>query len=81
MNITELDTRIYRLIKKLRIENGLSQEQLAHKSQKDRTYISSVERHERNISLNTLIEILIALDIDLDTFLKELTDEELSSDI
>lgn len=72
MNIKELDTHIYDVIKRIRIAKSLSQEQLAHLANKDRTYISSVERKERNISLNTLIDILVALDIDFETFLKEL---------
>jgi len=72
MNIKNLDTHIYEVIKRIRLAKSLSQEQLAHLANKDRTYISSVERKERNISLNTLIDILIALDVDFETFLEEL---------
>jgi transcriptional regulator with XRE-family HTH domain len=77
MNIQNLDTSIYKVIKRLRIAKSLSQEKLAHLANKDRTYISSIERKERNISLKTLIDILTALDVDFETFLKELHDEKL----
>jgi transcriptional regulator with XRE-family HTH domain len=77
MDIKILDFKIYALIKKLRLEKSLSQEGLAHLAEKDRTYISSIERGERNISLKTLIDILSALEIDMETFLQELQSDEL----
>jgi len=38
-------------LKELRKERGISQEQLAFKADLHRTYISSIERGEQNISL------------------------------
>jgi transcriptional regulator with XRE-family HTH domain len=38
-------------VKKMRIAKGWSQEELAKRAKLHRTYIGSVERHERNISL------------------------------
>lgn len=41
-------------LRKLRIRNGWSQEEFAHRCCYHRTYISSIERGERNITLKTL---------------------------
>ncbi|ENO3977915.1 helix-turn-helix transcriptional regulator [Aeromonas veronii] len=48
-------------VKRRRIASGLSQEDLASLSGLHRTYIGSVERGERNISLQNIISISIAL--------------------
>lgn len=48
-------------IRAIRIDRGLSQEELAFKADLDRTYIGSVERGERNISVLNLDRIMRAL--------------------
>ena len=48
-------------VRELRITQGISQEVLAQKSGLHRTYIGSVERGERNISLINIEKISIAL--------------------
>lgn len=58
-------TGIGRKIKELRVNSGLSQERLAFKCDLDRTYIGSVERGERNISIINLKKIATALDVNL----------------
>jgi transcriptional regulator with XRE-family HTH domain len=51
-------------IRELRLRKGLSQEELAHASGLDRTYISSCERGKRNASLLTLYRIAAALRVE-----------------
>ncbi|MDD3417468.1 MAG: helix-turn-helix transcriptional regulator [Lachnospiraceae bacterium] len=51
-------------VKKYRIEQGLSQEKLAELSGLHRTYISAIEREQRNISIENIENIASALNID-----------------
>ncbi len=52
------------VVKKYRIEKGLSQEKLAEISGLHRTYISSVERGTRSISLSNIDKIAKALELE-----------------
>lgn len=52
------------IVKKYRIEKGISQEKLAEISGLHRTYISSVERGTRSISLSNIDKIAKALEIE-----------------
>jgi transcriptional regulator with XRE-family HTH domain len=51
-------------IRDARLDEGLSQEELAERSGLHRTYIGSVERGERNISLINIVRIAGSLGID-----------------
>lgn len=51
MNIQQ---KLGKRIQTLRKEAGLSQEQLSRKAGIDRTYISSTERGERNVSIRNI---------------------------
>ncbi len=50
-------------IRKIRNQQGISQEKLALKADIDRTYLASVEAGKRNISIVNLEKILNALDV------------------
>ncbi len=51
-------------VRSLRLTIGVSQEELADMCGLHRTYIGSVERGERNVTLSTLETLALALDID-----------------
>lgn len=55
-------------MRRLRKVAGLSQETLALACGLDRTYIGSVERGERNLSLVNIYRIAIALDVPVREF-------------
>ena len=55
-------------VKELRNKIGISQEELADSAQLDRTYISSVERGKRNISIVNIEKLANALNVSLADF-------------
>lgn len=62
-------------IKKYRVSLGLSQEQFAEKCGLHRTYISSIERFQRNVSLENIQKIADALDVETYKLFVESKDE------
>jgi len=52
-----------RAIRELREERGISQEELAFRSEMDRSYAGGVERGERNVSLSNILKMAAALDV------------------
>lgn len=55
-------------VKELRNKLGISQEELADTAQLDRTYITSVERGKRNISIVNVEKLANALQVSLAEF-------------
>jgi transcriptional regulator with XRE-family HTH domain len=51
-------------MRRLRASRGLSQEALAHESGLNRTYLSGVERSERNVSIDNIARIASGLGIE-----------------
>jgi transcriptional regulator with XRE-family HTH domain len=69
MNIKD---KIGSRIRQLRQEKHLSQEAFADLCELDRTYISSIEKGKRNVSIINLEKIAIALNINLSTLFNDL---------
>ncbi len=57
-------------IKELRLKAGISQEKLATKAKLHRTYMSDIERGERNVSVENIKKIADALNVDPNELLK-----------
>lgn len=54
-----------RAVREARSESGMSQEELAHLSGVDRSYMSSIERGEQNVGLMSMHRIAEALGVSL----------------
>jgi len=60
-------------VRRHRQELGVSQEELAHRAGLDRTYVSSVERGRRNVSLENICRLAAALEVDAGDLTRGLT--------
>ena len=56
----------------MRLERKLSQETLANMAELDRTYIPSIEKGERNVSLEVIQKISNAFDIKISELFKSM---------
>lgn len=63
--------RFAECLRNIRLDQGLSQEDLAEKADLHRTYVGSVERGERNISIDNMEALADALGIPLALMLEE----------
>jgi len=71
-NTSDITVRFGKRVRELRLAKGLSQEAFANECGLDRTYISGVERGQRNVSLRNLDVIAGALGVSLSHLFKEL---------
>jgi len=67
-NKSEILIKFGNRVRDLRMEKGLSQEQLAHQANLHRTYIGMIERAEKNITLINIEKIANALETTLQQF-------------
>ena len=58
------------MVRKIRLEKGLSQEQLAGKANLHRTYTGMIERAENTITLINIEKLSIALNVDIKELIK-----------
>lgn len=61
--MADVRVRFGNQLRKVRLEKGISQEELAARAELHRTYVSSVERGARNISLVNIERLAIALGV------------------
>ena len=66
-NKSSVPTTLGKNIKYIRSLKGISQEKLAEKINKSAHFVSLIEREESGLSVNTIIDICIALNIDANT--------------
>ena len=70
--LSDVRTRFGERLRYLRLNNGLSQEELADRCGLDRTYIGGIERGERNPSLVNIDRIATALHIPMAVLFEEI---------
>jgi len=63
-----IKVKVGQRIKQIRTEIGISQEALANKADLDRTYVTDVENGRRNISIENLEKLILALNISISDF-------------
>lgn len=64
----DIKDKVGQRVRELRHDLGLSQEALANKAGVDRTYMTDVENGRRNISVEILEKILVALEVSFAQF-------------
>ncbi len=67
----EIKKKFGKKLKQLRTEKGISQESLALAADLDRTYIPSIEKGERNVSITVVEKLAKALDVSITEFFKD----------
>lgn len=68
--VDDIKSKLGKRIKEIRIKAGYSQEELASLAKLHRTYISDIERGGRNVSVENIEKIAMALKIDPSELLK-----------
>jgi transcriptional regulator with XRE-family HTH domain len=63
--LSDVQVRFGERLRGIRRKKGISQEALAHLSGLHRTYVSGVERGERNISLLNIERLAVALGVSM----------------
>ena len=66
--------KIGELVREYRLSKELTQQELAEKSDLSLPFINLIENNRRNLSVDTLLKILSAMDIDPSDFFRPLSD-------
>ncbi|KAF2518253.1 helix-turn-helix transcriptional regulator [Flavobacterium salilacus subsp. salilacus] len=68
----ELSLKFGQLIREIRLEKKLSQEELAYRADVHRTYVGMVERGEKNITLENIHKFCKGLDVSMEFLFQKL---------
>ncbi len=68
----EIKKKFGKKVKELRLEKGLSQEAFALEAGLDRTYIPSIEKGERNVSITVIEKLAKAFGLSISELLDNL---------
>jgi transcriptional regulator with XRE-family HTH domain len=68
----DIKERLGKRLRELRKETGISQEKFSFECELDRTYIASIERGKRNVSIANIEKIAKAFDISVSDFFNSL---------
>ena len=66
--MSTVQERFGKRLKEVRQEQSFTQEELAHKAGLNRTYIGDIERGEKNLTLESMDRLAIALGIKIRDF-------------
>ena len=66
--------KIGELVREYRLSKELTQQELAEKSDLSLPFINLIENNRRNLSIDTLLKILSAMDIDPSDFFRPLSE-------
>jgi transcriptional regulator with XRE-family HTH domain len=69
LGVTVIRRRLGERIRRLRRAKGLSQEAFAERCELHRTYVGAIERGERNLAIDNLEKIAVALGLSLSELL------------
>ena len=58
-------------VRRRRTQLGISQEELADRAELHRTYVSDIERGNRNLSLENIAKLALALELSLPELMQE----------
>ena len=62
-------------VRAFRLQRGLSQEAFAHKAGLDRTYVFSIEKGKRNVSISVVEKIAVAFEVEISELFDKIEDK------
>jgi transcriptional regulator with XRE-family HTH domain len=68
----DIKERFGKNLKRIRLEKGISQESLAFAAELDRTYIPSIEKGDRNVSITVAEKLANALNVQISELFEDI---------